>query len=283
MTRLYLLGRGIHHSMSPPMWNGVFERLGVDARYGLLDVGPDGVPGALRILREPDVLGFNVTMPYKAWAAEQATARSADVERAGVCNWISAGNDEVTAANTDVAGARALLADIPPADPVLLLGAGGTAAAVLVALESRAGSVYIANRTFDRAASLAKRASGWLADVRAIDWGDRAREATRAALIVNTTPLGMHEDRSPLDDVRPRDDARIYDVVYRSRPTRLQRQAGEWRLSLTDGLAHLEEQAVALIPYFGLPAEASGLVRASLRRAAGQEPHHWRVPEGGQP
>jgi shikimate dehydrogenase len=278
VKRLYLLGRGIQHSMSPPMWNGVFQRLRVDARYGLLDVDADGLPGALERLHEPDVLGFNVTMPYKAWAADQATDRSPDVEWAGVCNWIGAKDGRIAAANTDVAGARALLAAIPPPESVLLLGAGGTAAALLVALEGRANLVLVANRTLDRGAALAKRASAWLPDVRTIDWEERVREAARAALIVNTTPIGMHDDESPLDDARPRDDARVYDVVYRSRPTRLQRQARDWGLPLTDGLAHLEAQAVALIPHFGLDWKDAGLVRESLRRAAGQQPHRWRVP-----
>jgi shikimate dehydrogenase len=278
VKRLYLLGRGIQHSMSPPMWNGVFQRLGVDARYGLIDIDTDGLPGALKTLHEPDVLGFNVTMPYKAWAAEQATERSPDVERAGVCNWLGAQDARVSAANTDVAGARAMLAAIPPPESVLLLGAGGTAAAILVALEGRANLVLVANRTLERGAALVKRASAWLPGVRAIEWDERVQESGRAELIVNTTPIGMRDDQSPLEEVRPREDARIYDVVYRSRPTRLQRQARAWGLPLTDGLAHLEAQAVALIPHFGLDWKDASLVRDSLRRAAGQQPHLWRVP-----
>lgn len=278
MRRLYLLGRGIQHSLSPAMWNGVFTHLGVDARYGLLDVDQYGLDDAVKRLYEPDVWGFNVTMPYKAWAAEQATIRSPDVERAGVCNWIREQDGEISVANTDIAGARVLLGALPVVDRVLLLGAGGTAAAMLVALEGRAERVVVANRTFERAVTLVRHASAWLPAADAISWDDRMAEAARAGLVINTTPLGMHDDLSPLDEMRPRPDARIYDAVYRSQPTRLQRQAAEWGLPLADGLAHLEAQAVALIPHFGLSADDAGLVRSSLAAAAGHEPSRWQVP-----
>jgi shikimate dehydrogenase len=279
--RLYLLGRGIQHSLSPAMWNGVFDKLGVQSRYGLLDVDSDGLGAALAQLHEPDVLGYNVTMPYKGWAYEQADIRSRDVERARGCNLIRARDGRVAAENTDVEGARALLGAIPPSDEVLLFGAGGTAAAMLTALDGRAGRVVVCNRTFERAAGLADRASAWLPEVVAVPWESRTAAAARADLIINTTPLGMRDDRSPLDEGRPRDGARIYDVVYRPEPTPLQRQAAHWELPLADGLAHLEAQAVALLPHFGLHCGDAALVRASLAAAVGHEPSRWRVPSPG--
>jgi shikimate dehydrogenase len=280
--RLYLLGRGIQHSLSPAMWNGVFAKLGLDARYGLMDVDERGLAGALARLHEPDVLGYNVTMPYKGWAYEQATVHSRDVERARGCNWIRVRDGHVTAENTDVAGARVLLDAIPRSGRVLLMGAGGTAAAMLTALEGRAGTVVVCNRTLARADDLARRASSWLDAVTVVPWQDRMVEAARAALIMNTTPLGMRDDRTPLDDVRPAEGARIYDVVYRSEPTPLQRQAARWGLPLADGLAHLEAQAVALLPHFGLSTKDAGLVRESLAAAVGHEPNRWQIPSLGQ-
>jgi len=280
-VRLYLLGLGIGHSRSPGMWNGVFARLRLDWRYGLLDVGEDGLPAALAGLHDPEVLGYNVTMPYKGWAFARASLRSRDAERVRGCNWLHAGGGEVAGDNTDVAGARALLAAAPPSDLVLLLGAGGTAAALLTALEGRAGRVVVAGRTPQRAERLARDASAWLGRdaVTAARWEDRMGHAARAALLVNTTPLGMGDGRSPLEeDLRPREGARIYDAVYGDRPTPLQRQAERWGLPFTDGLAHLEAQAVALLPHLGLPGEHAGLVRSSLEAAAGRAPHRWRVP-----
>jgi shikimate dehydrogenase len=280
--RLYLLGRGIQHSLSPGTWNRVFRALGLAGwRYGLLDVDSDGLPAALAGLADPEVLGYNVTMPYKAWAFERSQVHSDDTRRARVGNWLHLRDGRLALANTDAEGARALLDAIPRSDRVLLLGAGGTAAALLCALRGRADRVVLANRTDARAVELGRRAASWPAApaVGVVGWQDRQRAAAEAALLINTTSLGMRDERSPLDDrLRPRADARIYDVVYRAGPTPLQRQAARWGLPLADGLAHLEAQAVALLPHLGLGAEHAGLVRASLEAAAGRAPHRWRVP-----
>jgi len=294
-TRLYLLGRGISHSLSPGLWNRVFAQLGLDGwHYGLLDTDEAGLPAARDRLADPDVLGFNVTMPYKAWAYQQAAVHNPDVQRAQVGNWLHRQDSQLALANTDVEGARMLLDLLPPAGSgrVLLLGAGGTAAALLVALEGRVERVALANRTHDRALALAQRAAAWLGpDTVAVhDWDARLREAPRADLIVNTTSIGMRDDRSPIpDDLRLRDGTHLYDLVYRpDGPTPMQRQATRWHLPFTDGLAHLEAQAVALLPHFGLPADnhAATLVRASLTTAAARSPHRWEVPTlasaGGQ-
>ena len=279
--RLYLLGQGIQRSRSPGTWNRVFDQLGLDWRYGLLDTDQDGLPEALNRLKDPDVLGYNVTMPYKGWAYEQSAIRSRDARRAQGSNWLHMEDGQVATDNTDVEGARMLLGAIPPGDRVLLLGAGGTAAAMLAALEGRADRVVVANRTHERGAELARRASSWTGSdwVTAIRWEERMREAANATLIVNTTAVGMRDQCSPLEELRPREGARIYDVVYRPEPTPLQRQATRWGLPFADGLAHLEAQAVSLLPLLGLSREHAELVRASLCAAAGRSPHRWQVPE----
>jgi shikimate dehydrogenase len=278
--RLYLLGRGIQHSRSPGMWNGVFQRLGLDWHYGLLDVAEDGLQAALEHLQDPQVLGYNVTMPYKAWAFARSEGRSRDVQRAQGCNWLRMQDGRLNGENTDVEGARMLLAAVPPVDRALLLGAGGTAAAMLTALDGRVDHVVVANRTYRRAVDLAGRASSWLGHgtAGAIPWEQRMSEAPKASLLVNTTPLGRRDDRSPLEEMQPRDGAMVYDAVYRAEPTPLQLQAARWGLAMADGLAHLEAQAVALLPLLGLRLDHADLVRSCLRAASGREPHRWRVP-----
>jgi len=297
-VRLYLLGRGISHSLSPGLWNRVFAQLGLDRwRYGLLDTDEAGLKAARERLADPDVLGCNVTMPYKAWAYRQAAVHNTDVQRAQVGNWLhqdrdrgngeGGGDGRLALANTDVEGARMLLDLLPLGGSarVLLLGAGGAAAALLTALEGRVERVALANRTHDHAAALAERAAAWLGPSTAtvLDWDARAPEAHHADLIVNATSIGMRDDGSPLDDeLRLRGGARLYDLVYRcGGPTRMQLQAARWHLPYTDGLAHLEAQAVALLPHFGLPPDArhATLVRTSLALAAGRTPLRWQVPE----
>ncbi len=276
---LFLLGTGIAHSLSPPTWNGVFDELALPWRYGLLDVGPEGLDDALARLRDGRTWAYNVTMPHKAWAAGAATRPDDRVERAGVANWLAADGEDLVAANTDAEGAEALLNAAGPIRHALVLGAGGAAAAILVALEARTFSVTLANRTRERADELGGRARTWLPELRVIGWDERHAAADEADLIVNATAFGMEaEPGSPLDGLPERDGLHVYDLVYGSGTTALVKQAGERGALVADGLAHLEAQAVALLPHMGLPPDRAGTVRAHLARAAGREPLRWEVP-----
>jgi shikimate dehydrogenase len=275
---LALLGTGIAHSLSPPTWNGVFDELGLPWRYGLLDVGPDGLDDALARLRDGRVWGYNVTMPHKAWAFGVATRPDDRAERARVANWLAADGDDFVAGNTDAEGAEALLNVAGPIRHALVLGAGGAAAAILVALEARTFRVTLANRTRARADDLAARARSWLPELRVLDWDARGGAAADADLIVNATSFGMaSEPGSPLDALPEREGLHVYDLVYGPGTTALVDQAIANGAAVADGLAHLEAQAVALLPHLGLPIDHAEKVRAHLARAAGREPLRWEV------
>jgi shikimate dehydrogenase len=275
---LALLGTGIAHSLSPPTWNGVFQELALPWRYGLLDVGADGLDDALARLRDGRVWGYNVTMPHKAWAFGVATRPDDRAQRARVANWLAADGDDLVAANTDAEGAGALLNAAGPIRHALVLGAGGAAAAILVALEARTFRVSLANRTRARADELAARATSWLPELRVIDWAARGEAADDADLIVNATSFGMaSEPGSPLDALPERDALHVYDLVYGHGTTPLVAQALERGAAVADGLAHLEAQAVALLPHLGLPTDHAAKVRAHLTRAAGRPPLRWEV------
>jgi shikimate dehydrogenase len=273
---LALLGSGIAHSLSPATWNGVFGELGLPWRYGLLDVGEDGLDDALSRLRDGRTWAYNVTMPHKAWAARVATRPDDRVQRAGVANWLAAEGRELAAANTDTEGAAALLNAAGPIRRALVLGAGGAAAAILVALVARTFRVTIANRTGSRADELADRARSWLPEVRVIGWHERADAAAEADLIVNATPFGMSgTPGSPLDAIEPRQGLHVYDLVYGEGTTALVAQAIAAGALVADGLAHLEAQAVALLPHLGLPIDRARTVRTHLTAAAGRTPLRW--------
>lgn len=279
---LALLGTGIEHSLSPPTWNGVFQELGLRWRYGLLDVGEDGLDDAVARLRDGRTWGYNVTMPHKAWAFGVATRPDDRAQRARVANWLAVDGQDLVAANTDAEGAEALLNAAGPIRHALVLGAGGAAAGILVALEARTFRVTLANRTRVRADELAERAGSWLPELRVIDWEGRGEAAADADLIVNATAFGMaSEPGSPLDALPEREGLRVYDLVYGHGTTALVAQAAERGARVADGLAHLEAQAVALLPHLGLPLDRAGTVHAHLALAAGREPLRWSVPPRG--
>jgi len=278
---LFLLGTGIAHSLSPPTWNGVFAELGLPWRYGLLDVGTDGLDDALARLRDGRTWGYNVTMPHKAWAFGVATRPDDRAQRARVANWLAADGEDLVAANTDAEGAAALLNAAGPIRHALVLGAGGAAAGVLVALEARTFRVTLANRTRSRADELAERARSWLPELRVIDWDTRGAAADDADLIVNATSFGMaSEPGSPLGALPEREGLHVYDLVYGHGTTPLVEQALSAGALVADGLAHLEAQAVALLPHLGLSPDHAGRVRAHLAGAADREPLRWAASVG---
>lgn len=278
---LFLLGQDIQHSVSPPVWNGIFSEIGLPWSYELRDVAKEELPAVVEELRQDHVLGCNVTMPYKQWAVSQAEMHDHWVRRAGVCNWLTWQNGGLHSANTDAEGTAALLSETEPAELTLVLGAGGACGAVLAALQGRTQQVVIASRTLAKSDRQAARASEWIDDAMAVDWDGRMEVAGRADLIVNTTPIGMGgRPGSPLDDMVPNPELRVADAVYGRQRTDLEKQADEWGILFADGLAYLESQAMALVGQLGLDDVDPSIVGRHLERAVGRGSRRWtREPD----
>ncbi len=174
-----LLGNPTGHSPAPRMWNGLFARAGVEWRYAAHDVRPGELGFWLDVLRCGTLSGAHVTMPLKAQAADAADVRDADVERAGVANWLSLEHDELTARNLDVAAARVLIGE-RRFEHALVLGAGGAARGLLTALTGTCDAVAIADVDHGAAATLARQGRGWFAVAAASRWTSAARSPPAA-------------------------------------------------------------------------------------------------------
>lgn len=273
MRTMFLVGEGISHSLSPPMWNHYFTRTASDVRYGLRDVPHSELDPVLDEILSGGVLAANVTMPYKAWAAEVATEVTEEVRRTGVANLLVPGSS-LRAANTDVIGARTILERRAPFRTVLLLGAGGTAGAVLEALRGLAEHVLVVNRTRSRAAELATRTRADFAGVTVLDWEQRNDVSANADLVVSTVPSA---DFAPIDVSRLRSHACVYDAVYRTDATPFQQALTDRGVALADGLAHLAAQAIAMFDLVDLEPAPELLVEG-LRAATGREISAWGNP-----
>ncbi|HEU0012759.1 MAG TPA: shikimate dehydrogenase [Longimicrobium sp.] len=221
-TRLYaLLGDPVGHSLSPAFQNAAFRALGLDAVYVALRCSAEDVPGLVRGIARAGG-GGNVTVPHKETAARAVDVASEAVRITGACNafWLQDG--AVHGDNTDVEGAeqalRRLLGDAPPRS-ALLVGAGGSARALLLALiRLGAQRVVIINRSPARAAELRARFEGMGA---AIEVRSPADDLSRESfdVAVNSTPLGMREG----DALPPTGGARFaaaFDAVYSRAGTR---------------------------------------------------------------
>ncbi len=260
-TRLAgIIGWPVAHSRSPRLHGFWLDRHGIDGAYVPLPVRPENLVPAVRALRDLGFRGGNVTIPHKEAVVAACDRLEPSAERAGAVNTLIFGDDgTITGANTDGSGFVAGLAQHVPgfslADgPAVLLGAGGGARAVAAALrDAGCPEVVLLNRTRARAEALAATLG---AGVTVGEWG-AADALGRAALLVNTTSLGM-KGQPPLDlalaALPPA--AVVADIVYVPRITALLDAAAARGHRTMGGLPMLLHQArIGFSRWFGVMPE----------------------------
>ncbi|UXN71387.1 shikimate dehydrogenase [Devosia neptuniae] len=245
--KAFVIGHPIAHSRSPLIHGTWIAEHGIDGSYEAIDVAPAELPGFFERLRAGEFAGGNVTIPHKE--AVFALCDSVDplARTIGAVNTLVARDGKVHGTNTDYLGFLGNL-DVGAPDwssgkkPAIVLGAGGAARAILVALKSRGVPVILLNRTRSNADHLAAEIGG---DVRAGELADFDAAAPSAGLVVNTTSIGMHGSR--FDgfnlDLLP-SDALVTDIVYAPLVTPLLADARARGLRIVDGLGMLLHQAV---------------------------------------
>ena len=248
-------GWPVGHSRSPRLHGHWLRRYGIDGLYAPFPVPPEKFADAVRGLAAAGLAGLNVTVPHKAAACALCDRLDETARRLGAANTLIFGPDgEIEGRNTDAYGfAEAPKAGAPAASagPAVVLGAGGAARAVVLALQSLGyGPVRIANRTAARAeAAAAALGPG----VETVPWQDRAGALAGAALLVNATSLGMAglgmaglgmADQPVLD--LPLDElpagAVVTDIVYAPLETPLLAAARRRGCRTVDGLGMLLHQ-----------------------------------------
>jgi shikimate dehydrogenase len=265
-TRLAaVIGWPVAHSLSPAMHNAAFRALGLDWVYLGLAVPPERVPEALRGLAAAGCGGLNVTIPHKVAALEAASAATDAARAIGAANTlVPDGAGGFRADNTDAAGFLRALDEGEGAAPdlrgrdVLLIGAGGAARAVAVALRGRGARLRVANRTTGRAAAL-----GETVPFTPIALAEAARGST---LVVNATSLGMHDDavpaELPVEALGPGQTA--FDLVYRRGGTPWLHAVAARGVATVDGREMLLHQgAAAFVQWTGVEPPV-GEMRAAL-------------------
>jgi shikimate dehydrogenase len=271
MLRVGLIGFPVEHSLSPTFQQAAFDALGLDIRYELWPTPAEEMAQRVETLRSPEFLGANVTVPHKERAFALMESVSNIARRAGAVNTIVKRDGQLHGENTDVAGFLAPLAKrgLQPSEmTVIVLGAGGAARGVVVALQS-AGceQIVVANRTVERAASLAGELGGPL-EVCGLDDALIAR-AARADLLVNATSLGWEGNRLPCDEAVLQalsSDALVYDLTYRETP--LLRAATRLGLLTLDGLEMLVAQGAKSFRYWTDQEPPFELMLSAARAAA---------------
>ncbi len=239
-TQVYgILGYPVKHSLSPVFQNKAFEHFSINAVYVPFEVKPEKFETAFRGLKALGIKGVNITLPHKEKALELSDFIDSHAQAIGSANTLKITEEGVYAYNTDWVGFLKAVKKLTPQLrnlKVLVLGAGGSARAVLYALRLERAEVFLWNRTEERARRLCEE-FGCFHIKRPEDVLEEVE------LIVNTTSLGLKEEDPPIFDYKklnPRH--RVMDIIYKDTP--LLKSARERECLYQDGLDMLLYQGM---------------------------------------
>jgi shikimate dehydrogenase len=277
---LGLTGYPLGHSLSPRLHAAALRCARLEGSYRLYPVPPDepeGLEMLVNRLRSGELHGLNVTIPHKQAVMRFLDEVTPEARAIGAANCLWAQDGRVSGTNTDAGAfledAYALLRSAallggPRTGRALVLGAGGSARAVVYALARDGWSVALAARRVEQAEGLAADLSAALPDaaIHPILLDANTLSALQPDLLVNTTPLGMHPkvDGTPWPQGLPLPaGAAVYDLVYNPRETVLVRTARESGLRAATGLGMLIGQAaVAFELWTGSKADRKAMGEA---------------------
>ena len=261
-----VVGFPVAQSLSPAMHEAAFRHLGIEAAYRPFAVPPDELAEFLTAARLAEVAGLNLTIPHKRAATALLDGLDAEAQRIGAVNTIlraEPGGRDFVGANTDWIGAVEAIEEATPlrGRRVSLLGAGGSARAVLYGVRRRGAEAVVYARNDRRAAALADDFGA-----RAARWADLP--AAEGDLLVNTTPIGMALGPDPAGSPAPLSTVlghrTVFDLVFHPRRTPLLEAAAGAGRAVVPGLRMLVRQAArAFTRWTGRPAPVEVMARAA--------------------
>jgi shikimate dehydrogenase len=265
-----VMGYPVMHSRSPKLHNYWLARYGLAGTYLPFAIRPERLGEALRALAPLGFAGCNLTIPHKQAALELVDKLDAPARRIGAVNCVVvAPEGSLAGFNHDAFGYIESIREARPhwradAGPIVVIGSGGGARAVLVGLlEQGARDIRLVNRTAARAHELAREFGPAIV---AVEWEERHAALDGAAMLVNTTsqgmvgepPLELSLDRLPLG-------ALVSDIVYIPRETSLLAAARKRGNPTVNGLGMLIHQArPAFHAWFGIMPEVTPELRAMI-------------------
>jgi shikimate dehydrogenase len=265
-----LMGDPVMHSRSPRLHNYWLAQHGLAGAYLPLAVKAPGLRAALRALPALGFSGCNLTIPHKEAALAIVDRVDPLARRIGAMNCVVVAADgSLTGQNHDAFGFIESVREAQPgwradAGPIVVIGAGGGARAVLVGLiDQGANEIRLINRTRARGEALQRDLGG---PITPLAWSDRAAALEGAAMLVNTTSQGMMGE-PPLDLALDRLPARalVSDIIYIPRETPLLAAARQRGNPTVNGLGMLLHQArPAFHAWFGVMPQVTPELRALI-------------------
>jgi shikimate dehydrogenase len=251
-TRLVaLLGWPTGHSLSPAMHNAAFAHDGLDLVYVAMPTRPDDLPRVVAGLAAVGAVGANVTVPHKRAVMALCDEVTAEAQLVGAVNTLVFDDDRLVGDNTDAIGLQRALEDAlgeRHADRAVVLGTGGAARAVAVAVARLGTGLVVVGRRSEAATAVAGVARGLGVHAEAVDLDDAdsvSKAVTGADLVVNATPLGLHGESLPAPFMALGAGQAAYDLVYNPATTPFLAAGRAGGAAAHNGLGMLVAQAAA--------------------------------------
>jgi shikimate dehydrogenase len=268
-----VVGSPISHSLSPAIYRAAFASQSLAGSYEAMEADASNIADVLSQLRQRGVRGLSVTMPLKEAIIPFLDVIDEDARLLNAVNCVDFNNGVATGHNTDGDGCCDALEQqggaLLSGAHAVVLGAGGTARSVALALGRRGARVAIINRTAEKAEELVRT----LAPAAQEAGGDivigSLDEISRAGVLVNTTSVGMNSDDLPLPANILRRNIVVLDAVYSPMETALLKAAKRAGDQTVDGLWMLIQQARRQCVYqFGWNPDAEPMREAAERELA---------------
>lgn len=215
-----LIGKKLGHSYSPMIHKMIFERFGIDGEYSLLEVEQNNLAEVVKKLRGEELLGINITIPYKTDIIEYLDEISEEAKQIGAVNTVISIGGRLIGYNTDYYGFKMIISKLKlevKNKKNFICGGGGSARAVVKCLEDLGGKNYLVTRDIEKAKINFKN----FKNVKIISYNE-LRTISEKNLIVNCTPCGMHPniECSILDIEEKKEYQAGIDLIYNPQKTK---------------------------------------------------------------
>ncbi len=221
MKKFFVIGNPISHSLSPELHNFWLKKNNIDAIYEKVKLEENELKGFIDKLRNEEIHGINVTVPFKNKVIKHIDKFSLEVETTDSVNTIYKSGNDIIGHNTDVAGFELGLRHSKINvlhKSIFILGAGGVVPSIIYSLLSMGcKKIFLSNRTFAKAEKLKKKFD----EIEILKWG----EIPDFDIVINATSVGLLGDS--LDLNLKVADKIFYDVIYNPKETKFLKKAKE--------------------------------------------------------
>ena len=221
MKKFFVIGNPINHSLSPKLHNFWFKKNKINAVYDKIKLEESELKNFINKLRNEEIHGINVTVPFKNKVIKYLDKLSLEVETTESVNTIYKNGVDIVGHNTDVAGFELGLRHAKISvlrKSILILGAGGVVPSIVYSLLNMGcKKIFLSNRTIEKAVNIKKKFN----EIEVLKWGEKPD----FDIVINATSVGLKDDT--LDINLNTKDKIFYDIIYNPKETQFLKKAKE--------------------------------------------------------